>query len=53
MTALLMLAAGALLGVLIGWAIAAARCATHVLTLQVENTLLQDRIATLTKERVS
>lgn len=53
MTALFMLGVGALLGALIGWAIAAARCATHVLSLQVENAFLEDRLATLTKERAS
>lgn len=53
MIGLLMFAVGALLGSLIGWAVASARCATHVLDLHVENTFLQDRIATLTKERAS
>jgi hypothetical protein len=43
--ALALFAAGGLVGVVIGYAIASGRAAEQVVTLQVENALLQDRIA--------
>jgi hypothetical protein len=52
MTGLLLFATGGVVGAVIAWAITAGRCATHILTLEVENTLLQDRVAKL-EERAS
>jgi uncharacterized membrane protein len=43
--ALALFAAGSLVGAVIAWAIVSGRAAEQVLTLQVENALLQDRIA--------
>jgi hypothetical protein len=43
--ALALFAAGSLVGIIIGYGIASGRAAEQVLTLQVENALLQDRTA--------